>query len=215
MSDERKDFEFYVAGIEDGFIEVLQAAVGGEHGYLNDIATYKGGELDEKNLKAFIDQLTPRFPLMLVAYGEGEDTLSPAISSAYGQPRIFRHTCTFGVICCDDNARGETERRRGVEGAPGSPGVIKMLSDGRDALGGLQLKKDGVLLTIEPLTIAGVRYLARLPGLTAYIQDFDAYFNWIEPDRRGATIDVSDLIFEVGSTRGPNEPGRLPGVVIE
>lgn len=230
MSDERKSFEFYVGGIEDGIIAVLEAAVGGAPGYLKEIGTYSG-ELDEKTLKAFIDQLAPRFPLMLIAYGEGEDVLSPAVSSAFGQPRIFRHNCTFGVICCDDNARGETERRRG-DGTATAPGVIRMLSDAREALGGLQLWKAGdefeygiaeygsavpgvpgkELLTFDPLTVAGVRYLARLPGLTAYIQDFDTYFKWEEPDRRGKATKVTNLNFEVGTTNQPGQPGGLPGV---
>jgi hypothetical protein len=234
MSDERKSFEFYVGGIEDGCIEVLQAAVGGADGYLNEIGTYSG-ELDEKTLKAFIDELAPRFPLMLVAYGEGADVLMPAISSAFGQPRIFRHDCTFGVVCCDNDARGETERRRGVEGAAGSPGVIKMLSDARDALGGLQLWKAGddfeygiaeygsaepgapgkELLTFDPLTIAGVRYLARLPGMTAYIQDFETYFKWEEPDRRGKGTKVTNLDFEAQTTNQPGKPGALPGVIVK
>src|SRR5260370_10996933 len=211
MSDERKDFEFYVGGIEDGLMQVLRAAHGGADGYLKDIGTYSG-ELDEKTLKQFIDQLAPRFPLMLIAYGEGADELMPATSSAFGEPRIFRHDCTFGVICCDDNARGETERRRG-DGSATAPGVIRMLSDTREDLGGLQLRKEGELLTLNPLTVAGVRYLARLPGLTAYIQDFDTYFKWTERDRRGATHAVEDLSFEVRSTSGTSEPGRLPGVI--
>ena len=215
MSDERKDFEFYVGGIEDGFMQVLQAAHGGTDGYLNELGTYSG-ELEDKTLQEYINQLNPRFPLELIYYSEGKDTLMPATSPVFGEPRIWRHDCTFGVIACDDNARGETERRRGDSAAAGkSPGVIKMLSDVRDDLGGLQLKKDGELLTFEPLKVAGVSYLARLPGLTAYLQDFETYFKWIEPDRRGATHAVENLIFEVESTNNPREPGTLPGVIIK
>ena len=155
-------------------------------------------------------------PLMLLYYGEGKDTLFPATSPALGQPRSFRHDCTFGVICCDDNARSETERRRGDEAASGKrPGVITMVSDVRDDLGGLQLRKEGVLLTLEPLKVAGVSYLARLPGLTAYVQDLETYFVWSEPDRRGETTAVSDLIFDVGPTSRTREPGHLPGVIVE
>jgi hypothetical protein len=212
VSGEQKDFHFYVAGIEDGFIEVLQAAVGGPDGYLNEPATAYGGELDEKTLKQFIDELTPRFPLLLVSYGEGDDTLMPATSPAFGNPRTWRHDCTFGVICCDDNARSERDQQRG-DASVGRPGVIKMISDVRDALGGLRLKQESELLTFEPLRVAGVRYLARLPGLTAYIADFDTYFEWTEPDRRQAGTAVTGIDFEVTANMQRGPVSQLPGVI--
>lgn len=211
MRNDRKTFQFYVAGIEDGLTQVLQAAHGGADGYLKqDVSVYTGPR-DEDAIREFIAQLAPRFPLMLIVYGEGVDKQMPAVSPAGGQPRTFRHDCTFGVICCDDNTRGETARWRG-DGS--SPGVVQMLSDVRESLGGLQLKKDGELLTFDPLTVAGVRYLG-LVGLTTYIQDFDTYFKWTEPDRRSETHAVQNLIFEVGSTGALKEPGRRPGVMIE
>jgi uncharacterized protein DUF1834 len=210
-----QNFEFFVGGIEDGIIELLNQLYGfrdgNPNGYLKDVGSY-GGQLDEKVLTAYIDELTPMFPLMLVAYGDGADKLDPATSPAYGEPRIWKHDCTFSVICCDDNARGEKERRRGDAGMPG---VIKMISDTRDALAGRQFKKDGELLTFEPIRLAGVEFIARLPQLTAYVQHFDTFFRWTEPDRRGETHDVEELIFTAGSTGGTKPPGTLPGVEIK
>lgn len=235
MSDEQ-NFEFFVGGIEDAIIGLLNTVhgfrAGDPSGYLKTIDTY-GGQLDAKVLSEYIDQLTPMFPLELVAYGDGGDKLAPATSPAFGEPRRWRHDCTFSVICCDDNARGEKERRRGDDS---NPGVIKMISDVRDALAGLQLWRadDGsfeygvaqygqavpgggprTLLTFEPLRLAGVEFIARLPQLTAYVQHVDTYFEWTEPDRRSQPSPVTELSFEVDATNSAKEPGTRPGVVIK
>jgi hypothetical protein len=208
------EFDFFIGGIEDGIIQVLQAAYGAAgEGYLKDIGSY-GGELDEKTLRAFISELAPRFPLMLVAYGAGNDTLSPATSPALGEPRIYRHDCTFSVICCASDARSEKVRRRGATGGDGV-GVYEMIADVRRALAGLRLTKDEQVLTLDPLRLSGVRALARLPELTAYAAHFDTYFKYVEPDRRGATHAVTEFDFSVASNDHAKESGRLPGVVIE
>src|ERR1044072_4842157 len=105
-----------------------------------------------------------------------------------------------------------------------------MISDARTQLGGLWLirrdeqivarvgdKKLGQneqLLTFSPLTISGVDYLARLPEATCYGVSFDTYFNWTEPDRRGATTPATELVFDVASAGGESEPGPLPGVIV-
>ena len=205
------DFDFFVSSIEDGLVEIVTAALGHEAdppGYLNEIGIY-GGELDEDVLKRFVEELTPRFPLMLVNYGAGEDSMSPGTAVAFGEPRIWKHDCTFTVICCSDDARGESEQRRGVAG------VYKMVADVRRLLAGRQLKKEGTLLTLEPLKPAGVQYLARLPQLTAYAVHFDTYFVWTEPDRRSEPLAVDQLIFEVTPLGEPSEPGGKPGVILE
>ena len=92
-----ESFEFIVGGIEDGIIQVLtdklKPSSENPSGYLKTVATY-GGELDEQTLRKFVDELTPRFPLMLVAYGDGEDKEVPATSPVFGEPRIFRHDCS-------------------------------------------------------------------------------------------------------------------------
>jgi hypothetical protein len=215
MSDEPREFDFYVGGIEDGIIQALSESYlktpGNPDGYLKRIGSY-GGELDEQTLRKYVQQLAPDFPLMLVSYGDGEDKNDPPTAIVFDEPRIFRHDCTFSVICCSSDARSEQARRRG---AAGGAGVYKMVADVRKALAGLRLKKEGELLTLDPLTVSGVQYLARLPELTAYAAHFDTYFKWMEPDRRGETIDVSELIFEAGSTGGLEQPGTLPGVIVK
>jgi len=211
-------FEFFVGGIEDGIIELLTALLGVQAdppGYLKTVATY-GGELDESTLKRFVDQLAPRFPLMLVCYGDGDDRLAPATSPAANQPRIWRHDCTFTVIACSDDARGELAQRRG---AINRPGVYKMIEDVRELLAGRRFRRpledEQVLLTYEPLRPAGVEYLARLPQLTAYAQHFDTYFKWTEPDRRSTSRAVDDLIFEVSPLNDEGGPAELPGVALQ
>jgi len=225
-------FRTDVKGTEDGIVALLKYLYerrdDNPTGYVNEIATYGGEIPDEKTLKSFIDELVPRFPLMLVAYGDGADKEVPATSPSFGEPRIWRHECTFSVICCDDDARGEDERRRG---SASGPGLYQMIDDVREALAGVSFAKRGeqivvrvpnrqplegdVLLNLDPLKIAGVEYLARLPGLTAYAQHFDTYFKWIEPDRRAAGIPVEELIFDVQTLNGPSQPGETPGVTTQ
>jgi hypothetical protein len=227
-------FRSDVKGTEDGIIALLtylyKRRDDNPAGYLNEIASY-GGELSEKTLKEAISQLTPRFPLMLVSYGDGVDKEVPATSPVLGEPRIWRHDCSFSVICCDDDARGEEERRRG---AVGSPGAYQMIDDVRDALAGVSFAKrvvddveqivrrvpnrkplDGdVLLNLDPLRISGVEFIAQMEGLTAYAQHFDTYFKWTEPDRRAAGTPVEELIFDVTPQGdGSDKSGALPGVL--
>lgn len=229
------EFDFIVGGIEDGIVALLRLLYGARDdnpgGYLKEIATY-GGELDEKQLKQAVDQLSPMFPLMLVAYGDGVDKQMPPTSSAMGEPRVWQHDCTFTVMAVTDNARGEAEQRRG---SVGDAGVYRMLADIRSALAGVkflsrvagdseqivvmvpnkQLAAGDVLLNLEPLRPSGVEYIARLTGLTAYAQHFDTYFKWTEPDRRAPGSQVEELILDVTSLNQATEPGGKPGVKLE
>lgn len=223
-----------VKGTEDGIVALLKHLYmrpDNPDGYLNEATTY-GGELNEKTLQAFIDQLAPRFPLMLVAYGDGADKLEPATSAAVGEPRIWRHDCSFAIFCCDDDSRGESERRHG---SVGGPGLYQMIDDVRNGLAGVSFARrvvddieqivvrvpnrkpavGDVLLNLEPLKPSGVEYLARLPGLTAYAQHFDTYFRWTEPDRRVADIAVEDLVFDVTPLNSETSPGEMPGVILK
>lgn len=211
-------FDFFVGGIEDGIIELFTSLLSVQAdppGYLKTVTTY-GGELDETTLKKFVEELTPRFPLMLVCYGDGNDRLVPATSPAANEPRIWQHDCTFTVIACSDDARGELAQRRG---AVNRPGVYQMIADARDLLAGRRFRRalgsEQVLLTCEPLRPAGVEYLARLPQLTAYAQHFDTYFKWTEPDRRPAGRLVDELIFDVSPLNEESGPGGLPGVQVD
>jgi phage gp37-like protein len=225
------EFNDYVGGIETGILGVLitELLKSADHPdrYLKEIGAYNG-ELDEKTLRANLEELQSRMPAMLVAYVDGNDQMMPATSPVGGQPRSFRHDCTFTVICCAEDARGRTAQK---QGAPGGTGVYRMIADVRSKLGGLWLIRRGEqivtragdrrlqdgeqLLTFSPLTIAGVDYLARLPDITCYGVSFETYFNWTEPDRRGAGTAVSELAFEVASTGSAEDQGALPGVNVK
>lgn len=223
------EFDAVVGSIEDGIIALLKhlfSKPDNPAGYLNEIASY-AGELDDKKLKAAIDQLSAMFPIELVAYGEGEDTEAPATSSVLGEPRIWRHDCTFTVIAVTNNARGETEQRRG---AVGDVGVYTMVADIRSALSGVRFAKrddlivvpapnkplleGDVLLNLEPLRPTGVYHMARLEGLTAYAAQFNTYFKWTEPDRREPFVQVEELIFDVTPIGEASGPGGRPGVIL-
>ncbi|HEX8090891.1 MAG TPA: phage protein Gp37 [Blastocatellia bacterium] len=213
MSEER-GFDFIVGGIEDGIIDTLKAAllVTPQGGYLKSIEGYSG-ELDADQLRKALGDLTPRLPLMLVSYGEGEDTLDPATAPFQGMPRSYRHDCTFTVICVSGNARGEKARRRG------STGVYKMIADVRRLLGGVKLKgrvagtDEMVTLNPEPFRYGGVEYIAQLPELTAYAVHFDTYFRHGEPDRSQPGQPVRELVITIENTFEKGE-SNLPGVTI-
>ena len=226
------EFDTHVGGIEIGILGVLISKLlkNSEHQdrYLKEIGLYNG-ELDEKTLRETLHEMQSRTPAMLVAYIDGEDKLMPATSPVMGQPRTFRHDCTFTVICFAEDERGRTEQKHGAAG--GSPGVYRMIADARRELGGLWFLRRGEnvraregdeklldgdeLLTADPLTVAGVDYLARLPDITCYGQNFTTRFNWTESDRRGDPIDVSELIFDVQSLNAGEDVGALPGVIVK
>jgi hypothetical protein len=212
-----RGFDFFVGGIEDGIVEALEPLhVKSDGGYVKTIASY-GGELDSDNIKRALGELTPRLPIMLAAYGDGEDVESPATAPVPPTlPRLFRHDCTFTVLCCSGDARGERARRRG---AGSSVGIYRMIADVWERIAGLQFKiMDGdetVLLNPEPMKPSGIEYLARLPQLTAYSVHFDTYFRYETPDRSKADpMLVRELVFEVDNTFEKGD-ANLPGVVIK
>ncbi len=202
-------FDFFVAGIEDGMIAALKPAMP----YVKEWGTY-GGELDTEQLRRALGELTPRMPLVLVSYEDGEDVESPATAPLPGEPRVFKHDCGFAVIVVSGDARGDLARRRG-KGQ--DIGAYKMIADAKSALDCLQFKVvDGdetVLLNPEPLKPAGVDYIARLPQLTAYAIHYDTYFKYLTPDRTTTGPLVQELIFEVENTY-PKDGSNLPGVVL-
>jgi phage gp37-like protein len=209
-------FDFFITGIEDGIMAALDAAVGKDApgGYVKTIASY-AGEMDSDQLRRALGELTPRLPLMLVAYGDGKDAQDPRTAAVMGEPRIYRHDCTFTVICLSGDARGDLARRRG---AGSMPGVYRMIADARAALGGLKFEREHegsmLLLNPEPLKLSGVEYIARLPNLTAYAVHFDTYVQFSETDRRQPGRLVSELIFTVENTY-PKGDANLPGVSLE
>ncbi|HKO43335.1 MAG TPA: hypothetical protein VJU84_08595 [Pyrinomonadaceae bacterium] len=210
-------FNFFVSGIEDGMLQLLNtlSVKADPPGYLKTIDSY-GGQLDESTIKKYLEQLVGSLPLALVSYGGGEEVLSPAVAPVFGEPRIIEHRCTFGIIWCSGDARGEKAQRTGPYG------VYRMIEDGKNLFGGRQFRRNDpdnddapTLLTLDPLTEAGIDFVARLPGLTAYMQHFDTRFKWTEPDRRVAGIGVDELIFDVTPLGEASEPGGKPGVILE
>lgn len=206
---ERRGFSFIVGSIEDCIVAALKEYC---EGYKPDVATYSG-ELDAKQLREAIDSLAPRFPLFLVSYADGSDKLLSALGPEIGAPRQYKHECSFTVICCDDNARGETERRRGS----GSKhvGVQAMIEDADAALAHMQfvavVGDEKLLLNQEPFAPAGVEHIAQLPELTAYARHYDTHFTYSTPDRRAPGAAVQEIEIEIfPSSRGTNT--SRPGV---
>lgn len=206
-------FDFFVGGLEDGIAAALNAAIT----YPKQVAVY-GGELDSENLRVALGDLIASFPLFLVSYGEGKDVESPPTPPVPPTlPRFFKHECSFAVYCVSDDARSEQDRRRSNDAV--GIGVYKMIADAREALSGLQVKAASaegegapILLNPEPLKPAGVEYIARMPGLTAYMVLFTTYFRYQTPDRSATGPLVRELVFEVKNTE--KGEANLPGVVV-
>lgn len=201
-------FDQVIGGIEDGIIATLKEAAP----YAKTVKTY-GGELDTDQVKRALGELTPQLPALLVSYGAGVDTLDPAVTARKGEPRLYRHDCSFTVICCSGDARGDATRRRGSGSAVG---LYKMIADARYALGGLQfvttVGDEKIALNGEPLRYADVEYVARLAELTAYAVNFTTWVRFSEKDRRVTGSLVQELVFTVENT-DKTGGANLPGVV--
>lgn len=206
-----QDFAFFVGNIEDGMIAILEAAVGkdAEEGYAGDITTYSGELDDEEHLREAMGALAGRFPLFLVSYGEGKSTRQTQIAPGVGAPWSVRHDCTFIVMCLDDDARGETERRRGA---------YNMASDVLAALENKQLHYvDGdIKITLTPgeFISRGVNHLGSFSDVTAYAVPFDVYFNYLTPDRRNPEQEIDEIVFELNPLNPVRRTTGLPGVTV-
>ena len=207
-------FDFFIGGLEDSILATLQVSMP----YVKDFASY-GGELDLDEVKRALGALTPRFPLVMVSYTEGEDVECPPLAAIPGDSRIFRHDCTLAVMLCTNDARGDRAQRRG---RGQSTGVYKMIADTKLALDCVQFTAtfapegqapQQVLLNPEPLKPVGVQYLARLPQLTAYILHYQTYFKYFSPERSTPLPLVSELVFGVENTYPKIPAEQLPGVV--
>src|SRR5205085_2393744 len=219
MSIVRRGFSFHVGGIEDSMVKALKDYC---TDYKPDIGTY-GGELDAKNLREALSQLESRFPLFLVSYGEGKNVLRSPLGPEIDAPREYKHDCSFAVICCHDNARGEQARRRG-DGR--EIGVWDMIEDALTALSRKRfvatVGDEKIVLNQEPLNPASdpesrapdIEYIAHLPELTAYAVHFDTWFIWATPDRREDGTSVQEIEIEIFPSSGRTNHDR-PGVVIE
>jgi len=94
---------------------------------------------------------------------------------------------------------------------------LRMVRRGNETvgLGGDEKLSDGdTLLTFEPLMALGERYLS-IPGITSYAEDFQTYFEWTEPDRRGAGRQVTGIDFDVTATDQRKHVSQRPGVINE
>jgi phage gp37-like protein len=207
-------FDQIIGGIEDGIIAALKTAVGVgvADGYVKTVESY-GGEMESQEVEEVLSVLTPRLPAMFVAYGSGDDTLNPATQTSLpGEPRHFRHDCGFTVVCCDNNARGEKQRRRG---APGAVGLYRMMADVRAIISGVQFKatidSESKILNSEPMRLAGVDHIARLKDLTAYAVHFGTWFRYSEADRRQSGQLVQEVVITIDNTFEKGE-SNLPGV---
>jgi phage gp37-like protein len=208
------DFEFYAGGIEDAILTVLQTEM--KPLGVREFAAYSG-ELDSEQLKKAIGTLTPRFPLIMVAYSRGEDTRMPVTSPVLGSPIPFRHDCEFLVVCASADARGDEAQRRGKLVGNKKLGCYQMISKVREILTGLQfstvVENEPVLLTHQPLMPLSNEFIARLPNITAYAVPFETYFNWSSKDRSRTGTQVTQVIPGVDSLNAPSgQNNNLPGV---
>lgn len=211
-----KDFNFYVGGIEDAMLALLETEL--KPLGVKTFATYSG-ELDSDNLKKAIGALSPKFPLVMVSYTDGKDINLPGQAAVLGRPRTFQHECSFAVICAANDSRGDKARRRGASVGGKAVGVYQMLAKVRailsDAQWNVVVDDEKVLLNYKPLEPSATEFIARVPDVTAYAQIFDTYFKWETLDRRQAGIPVVNLTLDVDRLNAPAIPeNNLPGVKI-
>jgi Domain of unknown function (DUF1834) len=209
-----KDFEFYVGGIEDAVLDLLEEKLK-EFGVKT--FAYYSGELDSDNLKTALSTLTATFPLVMVSYTQGTDIEDPKTSAVSGNPIYFRHDCSFVVMCLSNDARGETARRRGKKTGNKTIGAYKMISKARKELGGVRFitNIDGEKITLNtPLIYADIEYIGKLPNITAYATHFETSFRFSTEDRTVETRLVDSLTLEVEKLNdNGNLPDNTPGVM--
>lgn len=213
-----KDFEFYVGGIEDAILQLLEAEM--KPLGVKTFATYSGELSDPAKVKEAIGSLSPKFPLVLVSYADGVDKPVPKLAPVFGEPLVFAHECTFVVICASADARGERAQRRGQLVGNKRIGCYGMLSKAREILSGLQINAlvegEDVLLTHSPLLPEANEFIARLPGITAYAVPFGTYFKWLSKDRTEPGTDVETIVLDVDALNAfGKENQNKPGVEIK
>ncbi|MGB8508141.1 MAG: phage protein Gp37 [Pyrinomonadaceae bacterium] len=205
-----QDFNFFVGGMEDSIVARLKT----ECEYARDVDTYSGELEDATDLRAALEAQAYRFPLFLVSYAEGKNEDQGGLGPGIIAQRRIKHECVFTVLCCDDNARGERDRRRG---GTDSIGVFKMMSDVDAALSRMQfrltIEGESYLLNPEPLNWLRNNYITQLPDLTAYSMDFGTYFILATPDR---STQAGGIVQEIDIEMYPGSKGRnldSPGVL--
>ncbi|MCP9494286.1 MAG: DUF1834 family protein [Pyrinomonadaceae bacterium MAG19_C2-C3] len=218
MSDVQQHlgFEFFIGGIEDAAMERLRLELlqgTATQGYVKTIQSY-GGELDKDELREALDTLASSFPLMLVAYGAGKDRKDPSSAPLPDEPQTFIHDFGLTIVCCDNDARGESVRRRG---ANGRRGVYRMIDDARRLLLGKRFvaqTNDGedVLLNLDAFKPAGVEMIARLPDMTAYAVHFDTSFKFdVMPEMEVISIEKINVDLDLAE-KSSSARAERPGV---
>lgn len=210
-----QNFSFFVGGIEDAVVAALQAKVGkdAENGYAGDIAPYSGELDDTKKLREALSALHARFPLFLVSYTDGVSTRQTQIAPGVGAPWEVRHDCTVLALVIADDARGETDRRKGA---------YDMASDVLAALENRQFayvylddddNEQKIMLTPGEFISTGIEHVASFGDVTAYAVPFETWFKYLSPDRRDPATPLEEVVFAfhpLDSSGEHIEPG--PGV---
>lgn len=212
MSDPVQNFAFFVGGIEDATIAVLNTAVGE---YAGDIDLYSGELDDPKKLREALDELSPRYPLFLATYIEGLNTWETQTAPGVGSPWSVRHDCKLMVLVIDKDPRGETERRRGA--SAGTRGAYGMASDVLEALENRQLRyvtesDEKILLTHGVLVSTGIEHIISYEDVTAYAVTFETYFKYLTPDRREPAQEIDSIIFDFNPLNNHRDTVGAPGV---
>lgn len=213
--------DYYIENIREGMVQVLRSKLlkvplDGEgnppegysaDGYLRMIKGYVG-DLSLGGLQKAIAAEARNYPLVLVFYINGNDSVPEWETALPGEAKTMRRDCRFGAACCSNNARGSEER-----GAD----VIRMVGDVVRVLGNRMFARqegdEKVNLTLEPVTPAGDRPLL-LPGVTALIQHFDVPFHYDLEDHResGEVIVVTDINLRLDVLNlDVDSPGGVPG----
>ncbi|MBX6772695.1 MAG: DUF1834 family protein [Chloroflexi bacterium] len=203
-------FDFYVKGIEDGMVAALAARAGS---YVTAVLPYRGEldaeEVGREHLKA-LSRIVNQLPLYLVSYADGEDELDGGRAPLWpDQPRELIHRCSFVVVACALDARGE----RGV-------GTYRMIADAHAALIGRQFLAlvggEPVPLNLDPLRPSEpptVRTLMRRNEMTAHAIYFDTQFaHSAAADLTGPPVEIHDIQIVVDALgplggRAVREPG--------
>lgn len=215
-------FDFYVKGIEDAVIAALEEVSGGAAGYARTIIPYRG-ELDDAEItresRAALSKIVSRLPMFLIAYADGEDDPAAGYPWMFGEPREIVHRCTFVVVACAPDARGDLQGRTQ---ASAGVGAYRMVADAQRALLGRQFERESggaagpVVLNCDPLRPSrppSVRAILRLNEMTAMAVYFDTSFVYDTSEWGGPPAPVEAINFGIDPAGGAAAERPLaPGV---
>ncbi|HEX8747393.1 MAG TPA: hypothetical protein VF717_09340 [Pyrinomonadaceae bacterium] len=215
-----KPFDYHVRGIEDGIITAIKA----QSGVASEAVRPYKGELDQEELKkeskSALKSLISRLPFYLIAYAAGYDTSDGSGPIFPGDEIVRVHRCTFTVLCCGSDWRGEAAEKIGV---------AKMIATAQAAVVGRQFVKteeiegggvEEVILNLDVMTVSedppNPEYVVRLPELTAYAVHFDTMFKYLAADVvPDVPIEIEQINFSLGVRNAPHPETDAPGVHAE